>query len=175
MTPWFIATETFGAADGDKWTGYVKWSGLSQLDELISLDSMLCPTLLPEIRDDYWPHIVNEDGCLHFFTDLSFLRRQVADIAGGRILCVYRNPESPPLLPAELGGFSLLGYDLLDEGAGVSALSNCGGWPGILDNSELSSKGLIASHAQALQVQELLARRHPQEPHAQCDVWAIFA
>lgn len=174
MAPWFIATKTFGPADGDKWTDYVKWSGLSQLDELISLDSMLCPTLLPDIKDDYWPHIVNEDFCLHFFTDLAFLRRQVAGLAGGRILCVTRNPEKPPVLPAEVSGFSLVGYDLLDGGAGISALSNCGGWPGILDNSELSPKGLIESHARALHLRELLARRYPQEPHAQCDVWAIF-
>lgn len=174
MAPWFIALRKFGPADGDKWTDYVKWSGLSQLDELISLDSMLCPTLLPDIEDDYWPHIVNEDFCLHFFTDLAFLRRQVADLAGGRILCVTRNPESPPVLPAELNSFSLIGYDLLDEGAGTSALSNCGGWPGILDNSELSPKGLIESHARALQLRELLAHRYPQESHAQCDVWAIF-
>jgi hypothetical protein len=53
MTPWFIAVEKFGPADGDAWTKYVEWSGLSQLDELISLDTILCPTLLPDIKDDY--------------------------------------------------------------------------------------------------------------------------
>jgi hypothetical protein len=40
-----------------------------------------------------------------------------------------------------------MGYDLVDEKGDVSALSNCGGWPGILDNAELSSKGLIENHA----------------------------
>jgi hypothetical protein len=173
MTPWFIALKTFGPADGAKWVDYVKWSGLHQLEELISLDTILCPTLLPDIRADYWPHIVNEDYHLHFFTDLAFLRRHVSAIDGGRILCVYRNPASPPVLSPQLSGFRLIGYDLVDEKGDVSALSNCGGWPGILDNSELSSKGLIESHARAVQLKELLARHHPEEPHARCNVWAV--
>jgi hypothetical protein len=103
------------------------------------------------------------------------LRQQVADIGDGRILCVYRNPEIPPVLPAELSGFRLVGYDLVEVGSGPSALSNCGGWPGILANSELSPKGLLESHARALQLQGLLRRQHPEEHHANCDVWAIFA
>jgi hypothetical protein len=173
MTPWFIALKTFGPADGAKWVDYVKWSGLRQLEELISLDAILCPTLLPDIKADYWPHIVNEDYRLHFFTDLAFLRRQVSAIDGGRILCVYRNPDAPPVLSAELSGFRLIGYDLVDDKGDVSALSNCGGWPGILDNLELSSKGLIESHARAVQLRKLLASQHPKEPHARCDVWAI--
>ena len=175
MAPWFIAIQQFGPANGDEWIKYVGWSGLSQLEELISLDTILCPPLLPDIKDDYWPHIVQQDGCLHFFTDLAFLRQQVAHIDGGRILCVYGNPESPPVLPAELNGFKPIGYDLVDDQTGISALSNCGGWPGVLANSELSPKGLIETHERALQLLELLARQYPKEPHAHCDVWAIFA
>jgi hypothetical protein len=136
--PWFIAIKIFGPANGDDWIKYVEWSGLSQLEELISLDTMLCPTILPDIKADYWPHIVQEDGCLHFFTDLAFLLQQVADSDGSRILCIYRNSESLPVLPAELSGFRPVGYDLVDDQTSISALSNCGGWPGVLDNSELS-------------------------------------
>jgi hypothetical protein len=152
---------------------YVKWSGLHQLEELISLDTTLCPTLLPDIKAEYWPHIVNEDYHLHFFTDLAFLRRQVSQIDGGRILCVYRNPERPPVLPDELRSFTLIGYDLVDEKGDVSALSNCGGWPGVLDNPEISSKGLIESHARAVQLREVLAAQYSEEQHAKCNVFAI--
>ena len=175
MTPWFIATKTFGPANGDDWIKYVEWSGLGQLDELISLDIGLCPTLLPDIEDDYWPHIVNEDYCLNFFTNLPFLRQQVVNIDGGRILCVYRNPATAPILPAELSGFRPVGYDLVEDRTGISALSNSGGWPGVLVNSELSCKGLIENHARAVQLQEQLVRQYPKEHHADCDVWAIFA
>lgn len=35
---------------------------------------MLCPTVLKNIEDDYWPHIVNEDFMLSYFVDLNYLR-----------------------------------------------------------------------------------------------------
>jgi hypothetical protein len=70
MQPWFIATETFTPQRGESWSNYITWSGLTQLDEGVSLDAMLCPTLLPDLRDEYWPHLVNEDSMLNFFTDL---------------------------------------------------------------------------------------------------------
>src|SRR5262249_8978200 len=60
MQPWFIATETF-TPRSDAWAKYVAWSGLTQLDEVVSLDPMLCPSVLPDIKPQYWPHIVNED------------------------------------------------------------------------------------------------------------------
>ena len=67
MHPWFIATERFGPWDGQAWIKYVKWSGLEQLEELVSLDSTLCDTVLPNIKGEYWPYIVNEDYMGHFF------------------------------------------------------------------------------------------------------------
>ena len=70
MQPWFIATQRLTSRDGVAWEKYVAWSGLKHLDEVVSLDPMLCPTLLPDIKDEYWPHIVNEDFMLNFFVDL---------------------------------------------------------------------------------------------------------
>ncbi len=95
--PAFIATERFGPWDQERWEGYVKWSGLTQLEELVSLDGMLCPTVLGDIKDSYWPNIVNEDFLLDYFTNLDFLLEEVADIAQMNLLCVYRNPTSDPV------------------------------------------------------------------------------
>jgi hypothetical protein len=86
---------------------------------------MLCRTLLPDIRDEYWPYIVNED------------------------------------------------FMLVDVHGSASALTNCGGFPGVFANDELSSKGLLLTHARALQVQAELRTKHPEEHHADCHVWAI--
>ncbi|TGR67586.1 hypothetical protein EN866_40555, partial [Mesorhizobium sp. M2D.F.Ca.ET.223.01.1.1] len=69
----YIATEKFGPSDGPRWESYVAWSGLTQLNEVVTLDGMLCPAALGEIKDSYWPHIVNEDFMLGFFVDLDFL------------------------------------------------------------------------------------------------------
>src|SRR5215203_3129491 len=109
MTPWFIATEPFTPTDGQRWDKYVEWSGLEQLEELVSLDALLCPTLLPEIREEYWPYIVNEDFMLHFFTDFDFLMERVAPIERKNVLCVYRNPTAS--VDATFGEFRFLGYD----------------------------------------------------------------
>lgn len=173
MDPWYIATEPFTSAAGEAWEEYVAWSGLTQLDEVVSLDPMLCPTLLPEIRSEYWRYIVNEDFMVQFFTDLEFLLAQVSGIPGQNLLCVYRNPPAPP--PPFTGpvNFELLGYDLVDVQSSASALTNCGGFPEIFNKAELSSKGLLTSHARAVEVQSALRTRYPDEPHADCHLWAV--
>lgn len=173
MPPWYIATETFTPRGGEAWEKYIAWSGLAQLDEVVSLDPMLCPTLLPEIRDEYWPHIVDEDFMLSFFTDLEFLLARVSGIAERNLLCVHRDPPHPPAPYTGRVNFEFLGYDLVDIQASASALTNCGGFPDVFDNAELSSKGLLTSHARALHVQSELRARYPDEPHANCHVWAV--
>jgi hypothetical protein len=80
-------------------------------------------------------------------------------------------------MPASPGGpvaFEFWGYDLVEGMTGVSALTNCGGFPDVFDNRELSCKGLLTSHARAMDVQSKLKANYPDEPHANCHVWAIF-
>ena len=174
MQQWFIATEPFSRSDGEKWSKYISWSGLVHLDEVVSLDPMLCPTVLPTIKDEYWPHIVNEDFMLNFFVDLEFLLEQVSGVRSKNLLCVYRNPatDTPPHKGSRMQ-FEFLGYDLVDVEGSASALTNCGGFPKAFANSELSSKGLLTSHARALEVQANLRSMYPDEHHADCHVWAI--
>jgi hypothetical protein len=172
MTPWFIATEKFDKSD-DGWKKYIAWSGLEQLDEVVSLDSSSCPTVLPEIKPEYWTRIVNEDFMLQFFTDLEYLRGEIAGIQRTNLLCVFRNPPAHPTSEVPKG-FEFVGYDLTDVETSTSALTNCGGFPDVFSNSELSQKGLLGSHERARQVQAGLRRLYPNEPHANCHLWAIF-
>ena len=79
MTPWFIATGKFDPSDSE-WQKYVAWSGLAHLDELVSLDASLCPTVLPEMKAEYWNHVVNDDFMLRFFTDFDYLCKETAGI-----------------------------------------------------------------------------------------------
>ena len=174
MQPWFIATETFTPRRGDIWTKYLNWSGLAHLDEVVSLDSILCPTLLPQIKAEYWPHIVNEDYMLNFFTDLEYLLEQIVDVSERNLLCVYRNPSSSTPPGTEPASFDFLGYDIVDVQSTASALTNCGGFPDVFDNRELSPKGLLTSYARASQVQSELRANHPDNHHARCHLWAIY-
>ena len=174
-SPLFIAIEPFSPANGDAWIRYVEWSKLTQLVELVTLDAMLCPPVLKEIKDEYWPNIVNENYLLNYFTDLEFLRSEIDihRVNGARICCVYRNPIVTPDLPLDLQSFRFRGFDLVELETGTSALTNCGGWPE-LNNSELSQCGLIEDHGRAMTLRDALKSQYPEEPHAACDLWAIF-
>jgi hypothetical protein len=172
MTPWFIATEPFTRNEGQRWDKYVEWSGLKQLDELVSFDELLCPPLLRELKDEYWPHIVNEDFMLHFFTDFDFLMKRVSHIERKNVLCVYRNPTAPPDTPS-FENFRFLGYDLVDTEGSISALTNCGGFPDVFANSELSNLGLLTNFHRAVEIQRNLRIKHPEERHANCHLWGI--
>lgn len=172
MHPWYIATRTFTPRH-EGWATYIAWSGLTQLEEVVSLNPSLCPSLLPELKPEDRPHIVNEDVSTDFFVDLAFLMAQIPGQTERNLLCVFRNPPAEPPLFAEPVPFEFLGYDVVDVGMGASALTNCGGFPDVFENSELSARGLLTSHARALEVQAALRTRHPGEPHAKCHVWAV--
>lgn len=83
MDPWFIATERFLPGD-DSWESYVRWSGLTQLTELISLDPELCPSLIGEWDASYEHRMVGgpikDPLPFGLFTDLDFLRNEVAHV-----------------------------------------------------------------------------------------------
>jgi hypothetical protein len=173
MIPWFVATEKFDKSDAG-WAKYITWSGLEQLDEVISLDCSLCPTVLPNIKTEYWNRIVNKDCMLYFFTDLEYLRIETASILRKNLLCVFRNPFTHPSAAQVPEGFEFIGYDLVEKDSGMSALTNCGGFPKAFSNGELSEKGLLRTHERARTVQDTLVREYPNEHHANCHLWAIF-
>lgn len=172
MTPWFIATEKFDKSDVG-WEKYVAWSKLDQLDEVVSLDGILCPTVLPKIKPEYWSRIVNEDFMLNFFKDLDYLRGEIAEIPRTNLLCVFRNPSAHPTSEVP-NDFAFVGYDLVDVESQISALTNCGGFVDVFSNNELSEKGLLRSFERSREVQADLRRQYPHEPHANCHLWSIF-
>lgn len=172
--PFYIATKKLGPHTGESWDRYIKWSGLTQLRELVSLDGMICTTVLPEIKDDYWPHIVKENYMLNYFTDLEYLLAQITNIPDKNLLCVFLDPTEQPIAPAGSVKFTFCGYDLIEVNADISALSNCGGFPKAFSNSELNEVGLFSELFRAREVQAKLREFYPKEHHANCYVWAIF-
>jgi len=174
MEPWYIATQKFGPANDEKWRKYTEWSGLGALREVVSLDAILCPTLLPDIRPDFWPHIVNEDFMLHFFRDLDFLLTRITTVPERNLLCVYRNPPQHPVPPKAPVDFVFVGYDLVDIHGDVSALTNCGGFPDVFSNDELQPYGLLPTRERAVEVQGKLRAHYPDDRHTDCHVWAVF-
>lgn len=97
----------------------------------------------------------------------------VAPVEKKNVLCVFRNPLERPQAPP-VAQFRLLGYDLVDIHNSASALTNCGGFPDVFANSELSGVGLLSELERAIEVQIKLRSAYPGHPHANCHVWAIF-
>ncbi len=173
MIPWFVATKPFTPAEGEAWGQYIDWTGLTQIEEVVSLDPLLCPPLLQEVQDSsFWPHIVQENFMLNCFLDLEFLKQYIVHIRPRNLLCVFRNPAQHPTAPT--ADFEFIGYDLVDIQCVASALTNCGGFPKAFANSELSRHALLPDLERALEVQRLLRSAYPEEPRANCHLWAIF-
>ena len=98
----------------------------------------------------------------------------VDGIALRNILGLYRNPQTHNGAPPGPGHFSFLGYDLIEEMTQVSALTNCGGFPDLFANTELNQYGLIPSFPRASEIRSRLRTHHPDEPHANCEMYAIW-
>ena len=169
----YIALEKFGPSNGAVWQKYIEWSGLIQLNEVMGLDGMLNEVVLSEIKDTYWKHIVNEDFMLNFFTDLDFMLAQLSDTRNLNVIGTIKAPAED-VSRLVWDGFAFCGYELLDQDHSVSALTNCGGFPDVFRNDELSSQGLVLDFDRATQIQRDLKRLYPEEHHADCNVWAVF-
>jgi hypothetical protein len=176
LRPLYIVTERFGpGVPGNGWPGFLKWSGLVQMTEVVSLDSLLCGPIVREVLDADWPHIVNEDFMLNYFVDVDYLVERVGHLRDRNLLCVYLNPQFHPGPPPVMNHqFVFEGYDLMETGGGPSALTNCGGFPAAFSGAELSPHGLLSSFDRANEVRRALRQHYPDEPHASCDLWCIY-
>lgn len=170
----YTAVQRFNPACGERWQGFVEWSGLKHLREVVSMDHLLCPTGLGELTDDDWQHNVQEDFKLTLFHNLDHVLRRVTMDEQVNILALFQNPTEDEVHSFHDDRFALRGFDLVELQSGISALVNCGGFDRAFAPTELSDFGLLADHARALVVQNRLRAEYPDEPHADCDLWAVW-
>jgi hypothetical protein len=172
MGPLYIATERFTPSRGQEWTRYVAWSGLDQLTEVVSLDSLLCP---PVVSGDHRRRLgAHRERGLHarLIHDLDYLVGRAGDLRERNLLCVFRNPAAEPVAPAGDVRFTFEGYDLVDVYGGQSVLTNCGGFPEVRQHRALEHGLLRSSNGQA-RCRRALAERYRARARA-LHVWAIF-
>jgi hypothetical protein len=174
MQTLFIAKRPFDPTVGEPWDRYVTWSGLSQLIEVVSLDSVLCPTLPEQLTPADWNYNVHADYLAFFFRSLDYLRNRVAGNGPLNLLAVLQNPTEFEVAEMSLPGFAFAGFDLVDIRGDISALTNCGGFDGVFLNAELSELGLLTNLTRAQQAQISLRLEYPEESHAECHVWGIW-
>jgi hypothetical protein len=170
----YSAVKRFGPDCGESWRNFIAWSGLTQLREVISKDIMLCPTVLQQLTDEDWQHNVQEDFKITLFYDLDYVLGKVAGDKQVNVLALLQNPTEVEVRSYCDQRFDFQGFDLVELQTGISALLNCGGFDKVFSPVDLSDCGLLADHTKAMDIQQRLRVEYPEEPHADCDMWAIW-
>jgi hypothetical protein len=173
MQPFYAAIKRFDSQHGIGWEGYIKWANIPSLAEVVSLDLLLCPSLLDSFHDDDWDHLAPDRSGFDF-ADLNYLLKRVSGFPVRNILGVLENPGSHLEKFPNPNGFEFLGYDLVENSTRISALTNCGGFPNSFSNEELNRFGLISNFERAATIKRTLKELNPDEPHANCELYAIW-
>ncbi len=170
----YTAVETFEPSDEEAWRNYIEWSKLVHLKEMISLDSALCPNIVPEIIEQDWDHLAPGYFLFGLFSDLAYLLNRIKDETKYQVLATLREPQDNNTSQFQDKRFHFKGYDLIEEATSISALTNCGGFDLAFSNNDLSEYGLITDFNRAFAIKNLLQQHYPDEHHADCTVWAIW-
>lgn len=178
MTFWFTAKNTYNQRyeDGLSWEKYIEWSGLTQLKELVSLDTMLCELAFDadyESEEIYNYVIIDEHYVTDLFNSLDYILKNVQGKSNFNLLTVVKEPEQE-CNNIQLDNFEFAGYDLLDKDYSVSALTNCGGFAETFSNDELNNVGLLDTYEKAAAIRKGLFENNPNEWHADCFIFALW-
>ncbi|MGO8838312.1 MAG: hypothetical protein ACLQQ0_12890 [Limisphaerales bacterium] len=171
---YYAAIERFNPDNGERWVGFTRWLGRTDLTRIITLDSALCPPVVhPESADD-WQYVAKEEFMLDFFTDLNFVLRRVTSHRPSTVVAVARDPSADDINNFPHPDFELAGFDVVDAQFTASALLN-NRFPDVVNVSKLASEsGLIKSREWAGKIRDTLHRRHPDRADARCHVWAVW-
>jgi hypothetical protein len=170
----YTAVETFDPSKEEKWSNYIQWSGLTQLNEVVSLDCSLCPGIIDRLVDEDWNQNVYSKIFFALFGNLDYLLNRIKTHSKYQILATIREPNPDDIKNFKDNRFIFKGYDLLEEQTRISALTNCGGFDLAFNQDDISESGLIEEYNKAFKIRKLLLKNYPNENHADCSVWAIW-
>ena len=181
MTFLYTALNVFDKSSrkyGRGWDDYIKWSKLTHLTEVISLDSMLNETLVePDYNSaDDWSfiHLIGQLQT-GFFTNVEYVLRKCENHDNFNLLAVVINPgqDCSDIL---LDDYEFIGYDLLDGMFGVSALTNCRSSinDGPVLPTEVNKYGLIDDYLAAYDIKRRVWENNPEDSHSKTNIIAVW-
>ncbi len=174
---YYTALEICDSETGDEfsWEKYVEWSKLTQLKELVSLDGLLNGLAFePDFDSEKdWNYIVTDQNMVTiFFNSKKYVLEKVKDLKHFNFLAVVKNPSKEKVeLEAD---FEFVGYDLIEKGGDISALTNCGGFYETFSPTDLNELGLISEYDKAKKIQSELLINNPAEHHADCYLYEVW-
>ena len=173
MIEWvYTIRERLTANPAPRFDGYRKFSGFHHITELVTLDSMMCPDLIDELRAEDWDHNVQRDYRTRFFRSADYLRsRMPFDTAKHQLIAALEDPPAQSVAPS---GFKVCGYDIMDAYVGNSILTNCGPIPEAFAPSDVNDWGLIDDRDQAYAIRDVMRTLQPDDAHlGDCEVWRL--
>ena len=171
----YKAVEKFGPYNGETWANYTEWSKLFHLEEVISMDPLLCPSVTDYDYEKDSEYIIWEDDGPNGYNSLQYLKEKIieANPTDYRVLAVVKEPFNE-CEKVQLPNFNFVGYDLIETQGYISALTNCGGFDETFLPADLNKYGLIQTYQKAYTIKEELLKNNPNQEHAECYVWAIW-
>ena len=173
MPHWLYTLRKRFTSDNEaSWQGYLSFSGFLHITELISLDAILCPNLIGPLRADDWLHNLPEFFYITLIHNGNYLvTRQPIDPPQSQVLAILEYPDGSETVPT---GYTVCGFDIVDEWNDISALTNCGPIPEAFTPSMVNQWGLLPDLATALKVRDKLQQLAPDEPHFHNrEIWRI--
>jgi hypothetical protein len=160
------------AATADGWDSYVAFSAFDHIAELVTLDYMLCCSIVEEVLDDDWNLNVQADIRLGLFRDPEYpLTRHPIDRERRQLIAALENPGPTDAVP---NGFMFCGYDVMDSEVGISTLTNCGPIPEAFKPPDVNCFGLVDKVCDARRIRDRMRELQPEDSHlGDCEVWAI--
>lgn len=75
----------------------------------------------------------------------------------------------------DIATYEFCGYDLVEMGTYISAITNCGAeFDNVIEYGKLSEFGLIPNYLHAIKTQILLRNNYPDQNHAHCEVVEVW-
>ncbi len=172
----YAALQTFDSSSSEVWEKYVAWSHLTQLREVVTLDCVLCPSVLEPRMGEDWQHMSEEYMSYDLFAELDYLLDRVSSTKGDcQIIATACEPNGNEVKDFDDNRFVFKGFDVLDRPLGFSLLTNCGSLEKAFMPSDLSDCGLITSYERANIVCDLLREQYPNIEHAvTSNIWAVW-
>ena len=158
------------------WEGYIKWSKLTHVVEIVSLDGILNQSL---VEPDYnkvedWDFIHTAGRYqTNLYKCLDYVLRRSKPKNKFNLLTVIINPLQD-CHDIQVEDNEFMGYDLLDQEFGNSALTNCGGFDESFLPADLNGYGLIDEYNKAYAIRKRLVTNNPLEHHAHTNVIAVW-
>ena len=95
------------------WDGYLQFAGLFGLQELITVDNILCPNLINDLTPEDWQHNIQQNNYLFWFRDWRYLQqRQLWQPQTQQILATWQTPLDVKTPPEH---FQHCGFDIVDQ------------------------------------------------------------